>query len=112
MTSCELKQGSGKHFTTLNFSHIEYIHVWFSPTHYHVLVFLPLLCFYCLQECIQRTDVVSRSSLGTCVSGHDGDGLTVGLVDLSGLPNLNDSMKRRRRENHRDLEGNAISTRS
>ena len=27
-----------------------------------------------------------------CFSGHGGDGLTVGLDDLSGLSNLNDSM--------------------
>lgn len=52
----------------------------------------PFCTFYCLQECIQRTDIVCRSSLGRWVSEHGGDGLTAGLADLSGLSNLHDSM--------------------
>ena len=36
---------------------------------------------------LKRVDVALRDM----VNGHGGDGLMVGLDDLSGLPNLNDS---------------------
>jgi len=41
-----------------------------------------------LEVFIKRADVALRN----VVSGHGGDGLTVGLDDLIGLSNLNDSV--------------------
>lgn len=47
----------------LFFPHMKYTHIWFSSIFSCAMLFLPLLCLHCLQECIQRTAMVSMSTL-------------------------------------------------